>query len=379
MKLLHTSDWHLGITVRGASNYTQDQKYIIDEIFRIAQDEKVDGLIIAGDVFDKNVASSEAIRLYDEVITYISDKLNIPVFIIAGNHDGSDRLAQLRKLLVKSGVYIAGSLEKEPQIYSVGETDIFLLPWISTDKVKTVYTDDAEKIDSLESAYRVVLDKYRDKFVAGHKNIIVSHAFVSGAETSVSDTAAVVGKAAMISGSVFEGFDYVALGHIHGPQKVGDKIRYSGSPLVYSFGTEEKQTKSVVIYDTNTGEQKLVALKPFRKRITIKDTLENILKADYDEDILNGYVRIEVTDTYVGYDTASLFKDKYINYLEYSCPSIEAEEENITMSVEDLEEIKNDPNLVFKAYCEDVLGIAPSDRFKEMFENALSEFGGEVK
>lgn len=377
MKLLHTSDWHLGITVRGTARYIDDQKYIIDEIIKIAQERDVDGIIIAGDIFDKNVAASEAIRLYDEVITDICTDLDIPVFIIAGNHDGADRLSQLNRLLQKSGVYISGSLKKEPQVYSFSDTDIFLLPWISTDKVKTVFPEKADEIDSLEAAYRVVLDQYREKFISGHKNVIVSHAFVSGAETSVSDTAAVVGKAAMISGSVFDGFDYVALGHIHGPQKVSEKIRYSGSPLCYSFGSEEKQQKSVIIFDTETAACELVPLMPLRKRITLKDTLENILKADYSEEILNGYLRLEITDVYVGYETASMFKDLYVNYLEYSCPSIEAETENITMSVDDLEEIKKDPRLVFNAYCEDVLNISPSERIRKMFDKALNDFGVE--
>ena len=376
MKLLHTSDWHLGITMRGASNYNQDQKYIIGEICKIASSESVDGIIIAGDVFDKNVASLEAIRLYDEVITDISSSLNIPVFIIAGNHDGSDRLSQLNRLLVNSGVYIAGSLEREPKMYNFGDTDIYMLPWISTDRVKTIYPEDAEKIESLEDAYRVVLDKIRDTFSPSHKKVLVSHSFtVNG-----SDSDSVVGNAALINASVYDGFDYVALGHIHKPHNVTENVRYSGAPMAYSFGTEESQNKSVTIYDTNDGSKKEVILKPIRERHTIKDTLENILKADYPENILKGYVRLEVTDQFVGFETASNFKLKYENVLEYTCPNIESDSGKITMSIEDLELVKGDPEKVFKSYCSDILdNIELSDSFLSMFKEAVEEYGKETE
>lgn len=252
MKLLHTSDWHLGMMQRGSISYIEDQRYFIDRICEIATKEKVDGIIIAGDILDKGIASQDALKLYDEKMTYICATLNIPVYIIAGNHDGAERLSQCNELLRKSGLYISGSLSSEPYVVNCGDVDIYLLPWISTDKVKSIYVSDADKVASMEDAYKVVLDKYRDKFVEGHKNVLVSHAFITNAETSVSDRAAEVGKAAMVGSYVFEGFDYVALGHLHGPQKIDDHIRYSGSPMAYSFGKEEKQEKGVVIYDTDT-------------------------------------------------------------------------------------------------------------------------------
>lgn len=375
MRLLHTSDWHLGITGKGGISYAEDQRFVINQIINIATSEKVDGIIIAGDVFDKSVASLEAVRLYDEIVTNMCNTLKIPVFIIAGNHDGSSRLAQCSKLLWNSGLYISGNLEEKPQVFNFGDVDIYLLPWISTDKVRTIYPEKAKEITSLESAYKVVLDKYRDSFIKGHKNILVSHAYVVGEDDVKID---LIGNAVAIPASVYDGFDYVALGHIHGAKSVSEKAKYCGTPLSYSFGNEENRRKSVTIYDSETDEQKEVMLTSLRERHTIKDTLQNILNADYDEDILNGYVRLEVTDQYVGFETASLFRDRYPFFLEYTCPSIESEHEVISMTIEDLEDVKNDPEAVFDAYCKDVLGMPPADSFKDLFGKALDLCGKEA-
>ena len=378
MKLLHTSDWHLGMTFRGGMSYREDQRYVIDEICNIAVDEKVEGILLAGDVFDKSIASQEAIREYDEIMTHICGSLNIPVYMIAGNHDGAERISQCNELLKKSGLYIAGALTKAAQVINVGDVDIYLLPWISTDKVKSVYYEQADDISSLEEAYKVVLDDYREQFVAGHKNILVSHAYIVNAETSVSDKAAVIGQAAMIGSHVFEGFDYVALGHIHGPQQINSHIRYSGTPMAYSFGKEEKQEKSVTIIDTDTMQQNIIPLKQLRKRTTLTGTYDELMKADYDEDILNGYVRLEVTDSFVGLDSMNAFRERYKNLLEISGKSFDKEDAKITMTIEELESADKDPESVFARYCQDILEEAPSEHMMELFTNAAAKYAKEV-
>ena len=220
MKFLHTSDWHLGMTWRGGISYRKDQEFMIRQICRIAAEEQVDGILLAGDIFDKSIASQEALELYDEAMTEICNGLRIPVYLIAGNHDGAQRIAQCSALLEKSGLYIAGALTGKPQKVRNGDVDIYLLPWISTDKVRSVFPEQAEKVLSMEDAYRIVLDRYRADFTPGQKNILVAHAFIVNAQTSESDRAAEVGRATMVSASVFEGFDYVALGHLHGPQRI---------------------------------------------------------------------------------------------------------------------------------------------------------------
>lgn len=374
MKLLHTSDWHLGMTMRGSISYLPDQRFFVDRICEIAEKENVEGILIAGDIFDKGIASQDALKLYDEIMTHVCGELKIPVYLIAGNHDGAERISQCSRLLVQSGLHIAGTLEKEPQVTNAGDVDIYLLPWFSTDKVKTMYPDLADEVNSMDDAYRIVLDKYREAFVPGHKNILVSHAFIVDAETSVSDRAAVVGSATMVGSYVFDGFDYVALGHLHGPQQVNSCIRYSGTPMAYSFGREEEQEKSVVIIDTDTLKQKKVPLPQLHKRVTLKGTFDELMNGDFDEEILKGYIKLDVTDRYVGTEGMARLREKYRNCLEISSKSLERDDVKITMTVDELEIAEEDPKTVFEKYCEDVYGETPSEHLLKLFDQAVKAY-----
>lgn len=372
MKFLHTSDWHLGIGSLGRVSFVNDQRFALNEIVKIAKKEKVDAILIAGDVFDKSIASSEAIMLYDEIVTKICADLNIPVYIIAGNHDGAARLSQCNELLKKSGLFVAGALEREPIFYEKGDACVYLLPWISTDKVKTVFPEKKDEIDSMEKAYEVVLESYRNSFKKDKKHILVSHAFIVDCETSTSDKSAEIGHATMVSAKVFDGFDYVALGHLHGPQNVNDRIRYSGTPMAYSFGKEEKQEKSVTIFDTNSSEKKIVPVKQLRKRITLTDTFSVIMDTDFEDDIKNAYLRLEITDKYVGLNEYTAFLEKFPNMLELSCKSLERDDAKITMTIEDYEKLHDNPLKIFEKYCEDIMGTTLDEHRISLFEEALS-------
>ena len=374
MKFLHTSDWHLGMTFRGGISYREDQEYVISRICDIAVEEKVDGILLAGDVFDKSIASQEALKVYDSVMTHICGRLRIPVYMVAGNHDGAERISQCSELLKKSGLYIAGALEKEAQVVNLGEVDIYLLPWISTDKVKGIYPEEAEKIETMEDAYRVVLDKYREHFVQGRKNLLVAHAYTADAETSTSDRAAEVGHATMVGAGVFEGFDYVALGHLHGPQQVRENIRYSGTPMAYSFGKEESQSKSVTIIDTDKMEQRIIPVPQLRGRTTLKGTYAELMTNDYADEILEGYVRLEVTDCYVGLDTMASLRERFARLLEVTGKDLERDDGRITMTIDELEEAETDPGFIFCRYCKDILGEEPREHLMALFDKAIESF-----
>ncbi len=373
MRLLHTSDWHLGMTFRGGMSFSSDQKYAIDGIIDIAERERADGILIAGDVFDKSIASQDAIRLYDSVITHICADLGISVYIIAGNHDGAERLSQCSGLLEKSGLFIAGALTKEVRCIEGEDTDIYLLPWISTDKVKTVFPDRAEEISSMEDAYRVVLDHYRENFKKGKRNILLSHAYIIDAETSVSDIAAEVGKAAAVGADVFRGFDYVALGHLHGPQDIRENLRYSGSLMTYSFGKEEKQVKSVTLVDTTNMSRKIIPIPELHRRVTLRGSYDELMEADFDEEILDAYVKLEVTDHFVGMDSMAAFRERYKNLLELSGKGLEKEDARITMTIEEFENAASDPAAVFSRYCRDIMGEEPTEHMEKLFRNAVSK------
>lgn len=374
MKILHTSDWHLG-AADGDRSLKEDQKFFIDEIYKIVKEEKVEAVLLAGDVYDRSVSSAEAIKLYDYAMTRLCMEAGVKVCVIAGNHDSAERLSSCSNLLSAAGLFIAGSLEKEINKVSFEDTDIYLLPWITEERVKSVYPEQKENIHSLEDAYRTVTDEIRNDFYAGKKHIILSHAFITDSETSTSDRAAEIGFATQVSAGVFDGFDYVALGHIHKPQDVKENIRYSGTPMPYSFGKEETQEKSVTIIDTENMEKTVVPLKLLHKRRTLTGELESLLKPDLDDDVKEGYVRVQVTDNYVGLEVLSELRRVYPNLLEAMGKSFEGENSSVTLSIEELEKLEEDPVEVFKYFCKEETGEEADEHLIKLFLQAVNETG----
>lgn len=378
MKILHTSDWHLGRNDGDTSLY-EDQVFFINEICRIAAEQRVDAVLIAGDVYDRAIASADASRLYDTAMTKLCIEVNIPVFIIAGNHDSAERLSTCSVLLRKSGLIICGELSRNIAPIELGNCEIFLLPWITEEKVKSVFPDDREQIENLTGAYFTVTEKMRALFSPDKRHIILSHAFITSAETSTSDRAAEIGFASQVSASVFDGFDYVALGHIHGPQKINERIRYCGTPMPYSFGKEEKQTKGVVILDTETMEQDFVPVKLLHKRTTIECTLQEALDPQCDDDVREGYTRLRISDSYVGLQMLSELRAVYAHPIDVEGKSFENETGTVTLTMKQLEEMKTDPAAIFRFYCQEEMGIEPDEHLAELFNKAVDDYEKEEK
>lgn len=366
MKLLHTSDWHLGMTDCERS-LLEDQRFFIDEICKIVEAEQIDAVLIAGDVYDRSVPSGEAIRLYDYAVTRICKDLHIPILMIAGNHDSAERLSNCSELLAASGLYVCGAIEREPQVVAFGDAEVFLLPWITEEKVKSIYPESRESVQSLADAYKTVLDVFRQSFTPGKKHILVSHAFITRAETSTSDRAAEIGFATQVPASVFDGFDYVALGHIHKPQDVTDSIRYAGTPMPYSFGKEEKQEKSVTMLDTESMERRIIPLPLLHQRTTITGTLEEVLHPTCSESVQNGFVKVCVSDNYVGLEALSELRRVYPNLLEVSGKTYESENASVTMTVQELEELQTNPVEVFRYFCREEIGEEPDEHLVNLF------------
>lgn len=382
MKVLHTSDWHLGMAFRGR-DIREDQEYFIEQIKEIIRQEQAEAVLLAGDIFDRSVASAAAIALYDKAMTDICGNLGIPVLLVAGNHDGGERLASCSALLQKAGLYIAGTLQRDVEPITLGDADFYLLPWFSLEKVRSLYPEQAEELQTLEQAYELVCNRIRDSFRPHRKHILVAHAFVVGVETSVSDRSAEVGTAAAVSARVFRDFDYVALGHIHGPQNAGENIRYSGTPMPYSFGKEEKQEKSVTIIDTSVTNIKehlrAVPLEPLHERVTLKGTYEQLISArDITERRRQGYVRLEVEDIHVGMETFAALQEVYPSVLEVAGKHFEQEDSRITMTLEELECREADPMEVFKRYFMDTNLQEPTEHFLSLFQEALEDYEKEV-
>lgn len=375
MKLLHTSDWHIGITFRGKS-CEEDQQFFLDRICDIIRDRNIDAVLLSGDVFDRGLASSDAIAFYDRAVTRIVADLHTPVLCAAGNHDGGGRLSQCSRLLKEAGLYISGTLTRDIMIAEFEDTEIFIVPWFTAEKARSVFPEKADDIKNLEDAWIAVGDEIRARFTDSKRHIIVTHAFIVNAETSVSDRAAEIGSAAAVGKYVFDGFDYAALGHIHKPQIISDKVRYCGTPMPYSFGKEEKQEKGVVIIDTDDMSQEFVPLELLHKRTTLKGTYNELLAADFPDDVRNGYVRLEVSDSYIGTDAMALFSEKYPLLLEARGRDYDGEGAGITMTLEDFEKKSSDPAEIFKSFCMDT-GLDFSEERLSFFKEAVDKYAEE--
>ena len=376
MIFLHTSDWHLGAT-GGERDLWDDQKYFIDAICGIVREKRVDAVLLAGDVYDRSVPAASAIGLYDYAMNRLCGELGVKVLAIAGNHDSAERLASCAGLLDKAGLYLQGAAQREPRVVEFADSQVFLLPWMTEEKIKSLYPEERDGITDLTEAYRVAVNHMREKFIPGKHHLLLSHAFITNAETSTSDRAAEIGFATQVPASVFEGFDYVALGHIHKPQQVNPFIRYSGSPMAYSFGKEERQEKSVTLIDTASMTQQVVPLPLLHRWTTLTDSYEALLAGEYPEEIRNGYVRLNVTDTAVGLDMLSRLRQVYPNALVVAGKTYDGEDTTITLTMEQLEQMESDPAEVFKSFCREEMGQEATDHFLQLFAQAVEEADAE--
>lgn len=337
----------------------------------------MDAVLLAGDVYDRSVPAASAIGLYDYAMNRLCGELGVKVLAIAGNHDSAERLASCAGLLDKAGLYLQGAAQREPRVVEFADSQVFFLPWMTEEKIKSLYPEERDGITDLTEACRVAVNHMREKFIPGKHHLLLSHAFITNAETSTSDRAAEIGFATQVPASVFEGFDYVALGHIHKPQQVNPFIRYSGSPMAYSFGREERQEKSVTLIDTASMTQEVVPLPLLHRWTTLTDCYEALLAGAYPEEIREGYVRLNVTDTAVGLDMLFRLRQVYPNALVVAGKTYDGEDTTITLTMEQLEQMESDPVEVFKSFCREEMGQEATDHFLQLFAQAVEEADAE--
>ena len=312
MKWLHLADLHLG-KHHDTVDLLEDQRAVLEEILCLAKAEKVDGALISGDVYDRSLPPAEAVTVLDDFLTRLRDVC--PVFLISGNHDSGERLAFAGSLLRREGVYIAGGLEQGmPAPVLLGDTDVYMLPFATPAQAR--YALGREDLHTMEEAVRALL--HSRKQGRGRHSILLAHLFVTaqGVQPERSDSEIVpVGGQESVDASVFDGFDYVALGHLHGPQRVGrDTVRYAGSPLMYSF-SEERQKKSVTVVEMDEETHvRLVPLHAGRKMRTLTGTLEALLHAPHGEQ--KDFVLARLTDATVQMEARSRLCEVYPNLLK---------------------------------------------------------------
>ncbi len=319
MKFLHLGDLHLGKTLFDF-DLVEDQRYILDQILCIAEKESVDGMLIAGDVYDKSVPSEAATKLLDYFLMKLAQK-EIKVFMVSGNHDSDDRLNYGSTLFASNQIFISavfdGTLHRQSFAEEDTKINIYMLPFVKASQVRHYFPD--EKIESYDDAVQTIIRN--TDINKSNKNILVAHQFVSGKgeDPALAGSESVgtqsVGLVEKIGYDCFNDFDYVALGHIHSPQKVGrEEIRYAGSPLKYSL-SEANNEKSVSLITVSAEERvkiELVPLKPMRKVRHIKGTLKELLdkknvKASED------FIYATLTDEDIINDAMGIFQQVYPN------------------------------------------------------------------
>lgn len=297
MKLIHLSDLHLGKRVNEFS-MLEDQEYILAEIMGIVREEGPDGMIIAGDVYDKAVPSAEAVRLFDEFL-YQLVKNGLQVFVISGNHDSPERIAFGSRIMGQRGVHLSpvydGKVTPVTMTDEYGRVNLFLLPFIKPAHVRRFYPE--EEIESYSAAVRTAISHM--EVPEGDRNILVTHQFVTGAVRSDSEDMS-VGGMDQVDVSVISSFDYVALGHLHRPQNVGrETIRYCGTPLKYSF-SEAGDKKSVTCVELRAKGDifvKTIPLTPRRDMRELKESYTELTaKSFYEGTDTEDYLHITLTD-----------------------------------------------------------------------------------
>lgn len=317
---MHLADLHLGKSILEQS-LIEDQKYILDKILNIVRDKKIDAVLVVGDVYDKAIPSVEAVKLFSEFLSKLY-KLSVKVFVISGNHDSKDRLSFGNELFIENGVYIEGIFDGELKSYELedefGKVNIYMLPFVKPADVRRYYSDNI--IDSYHDAIKCIIDN--TDIDVSERNIIMVHQFVtaSGVDIIRSESESIsLGGIDNVDVSLFDEFDYVAIGHVHGPQKlIRDVVRYAGSPLKYSF-SEVNHRKSVPIIELKEKgniDIELVSLAPLRDMRIIKGNLEELLSKDYSKNInTDDYISAVITDEDYVMDAIGKLRSVYKNIL----------------------------------------------------------------
>ena len=324
MKIIHTADWHIGKIVHEHS-MIEEQEYILKQFIRIVDEEKPHGIILAGDIYDRSVAPTEAIELLDRVLGTIVLDMGIPILAVAGNHDSPERLSFGSGIMKDRNLHIEGvfkeDLNKVVLQDEYGAVNFFMLPYADPAIVRNTYED--KSIRNHDQALKAIMGKIGKVLDRTERNILITHGYIRGLEAledSDSERPLSIGGTDYANVEYLKDFDYVALGHLHRPQRVGsDNVRYSGSLLKYSF-SEVRHKKSITIVnmdstgDIEVEERELI---PKRDMIEIEGSLDELLNSyRYEDEDLNHFYRVILTDKGELIDPMAKLRGVYPNVLQ---------------------------------------------------------------
>lgn len=338
MRFLHLADLHLGKKVNEFS-MIEDQKYILKQILNIIDEKEVEAVLIAGDVYDKSVPSAEAVILLDDFLNNLA-KRQLKTFIISGNHDSPERVGFGADIMSLAGIYMAKPFSGIPEKITLddknGKINIYMLPFIKPAILKHFYKD--EEIATYEDAMELVMKN--TKIDKRQRNILIAHQYVSGATRCDSENMP-IGGIDEVSAKNFEGFDYVALGHLHGPQHIEkETIRYAGTPLKYSF-SEINHKKSALIVDVKKKgdvEFEKIPLKPLHDMVEIKGLYDELTAKSFYEDMdTKSYIHVTLTDEEDKPNAMELLRTIYPNIMKLDYDNKRTRENQVINGVSEIE------------------------------------------
>ena len=379
MKFLHLADLHLGKILQEQS-LIEDQEYMLNQIIEIIEKENIDAVLISGDVYDRSVPPAEAVNLLDCFLKTLIKEIKIKVFMIAGNHDSKDRLAFGSKIFEDEGLYIEskynGDLRKVELQDEYGKLNIYMLPFVKPIEVKQFFEDD------LENNYNTAINKIisKEKINVEERNIILVHQFVTAGMVEPERTESEVlslGGIENVDVSNFNDFDYVAIGHVHRPQKIGrNTARYAGTMLKYSFSeiNHNKTIPIIELKDKGDININLVQLNPLRDMREIKGPIEELIKQEnYECGNTNDYIKAVITNEEPVYDAIGQIRRIYPNTLKLEIRNSKTisnvEEQNIN-----LENVKKKTELeLFADFYKAQNNADLDEKRTEIIKNIISE------
>ncbi len=377
MKILHSADWHLGRYLHGAS-LLEDQRLILDQFFDLARTEQVDVVVIAGDIYDRAIPPSEAVALLDSVLTRLVVDAGIPTIVIAGNHDSAERIGFGGRIFAQRGLTLRGTLNNlSPVVLSDAHGEVAFHPLPYVEPLFARHLPGGEDVTDHQAAMTHLMSLLKAQRVPGQRNVLVGHAFVTGGSESDSERPLSVGGSGRVGADSFDGFDFVALGHLHRPQSIGsDRIQYSGSLLKYSFN-EVDQAKSVSLVELGADGvpvTKRVALKPRRDLRIITGTLVELLGQPDAVLSRDDYLCAQLTDTSPVLEPMLRLREVYPNILDMQLAR-QAEGQVGAISGGDHRQRK--PEDLFRAFHRDMLGEEISPQALDVFNQSVQSLAGE--
>jgi len=318
MKFIHTADWHLGRQFHNVS-LIEDQRHLLEQLVKLAVETGADAFVIAGDVFDRAVPNPDAVALLDDFLAEMTLGLKIPVIMIAGNHDSPGRLGFGSRIFREAGVFVHGQVEVMPQPVVINDTwgpvHFFGLPYAEPAVVRD--RSGETEVHNHEQAIAHLADAARAQVPPGERSVCIAHCFAAGGEESESERPLSVGGSGSVSKKHFDGFTYTALGHLHRPQGIGKRIRYSGSLMKYSF-SEIPHTKSASVVSIDSDGSVEVTehvLKPKRDLRMIEGELSELIKGPAPGENPEDFLLVRLTDRKALLDPLGRMREVYPNVL----------------------------------------------------------------